>query len=311
MTNLDHFFHKKTQAHPLLLKKVLLAYSGGLDSAVLLHLFSKWKGVEVVLGHVHHGDHSNREYRDQVLALAESAASKYGLQLKTFKVKAQLESEAELREARHQQLQFWAHEVAADVIVTAHHQDDLLETRLLKLIRGAGPQGLVSFQEHSLKYWRPLMEVSKVELLEYAQKEGILFLQDPTNAETEAVRNWLRQEWLPALERKVPGASGSLGRSLELIVEELREQPSALQLHNQSHGLSSREGLDLLFLESLSQKSRRSLLAGYLLESKKRDFSYSQIEEILKRLDSSQKVHTFKVAGLVWSVNAGRVKVLD
>lgn len=244
---------------------------------MLLHLFSKWKNIDVVLAHVHHGDHFNKDYRDRVLVLANEASAKYAMPLKSTRVSESLKTEAELREVRHAWLQRWADEVGADVIVMAHHRDDLLETRLLKLIRGAGVQGLLAFQEHALKYWRPLMELSKRELQEYAEKEGIHFLQDPTNAETEILRNWLRQEWLPALEAKVPGATGSLGRSLELVVEGLQQDASLLQIHNETHGIASDVGLNLLFLESLSQKSRRSLLAGYLLERKKRDFSYSQI----------------------------------
>lgn len=311
MQNLDHQIYSKYKAQPFQFRKVLLAFSGGVDSSVLLHILSKWSQFEIFLGHVHHGQESNADYRDRVRELTIEAAKKYSIELYETQLKGVDQSEESLREARHQHLQKWKTLVGADVIVTGHHLDDLLETRLLKLLRGAGKQGFVSFQEKSLEFWRPLLETSKAQILEYAEKEGISYLEDPTNKDSEPLRNWLRNEWLPALEAKLPKGVEVLGRSLNHLAEELQGRDDVLQIHNRTCGSASEQGLSLIFLATLNPKARQALLAGYLLNLKKRDFSLSQIEEILKRLDSSQKVHTFKVASLVWSVNAGRVKVLD
>lgn len=289
---------------------VLVAFSGGVDSAVLLCALTKIKYLNLALCYVHHGDFTNKAYRDAASELAAATAKKNGLPLFVEKITQPLRTEDDMREARYLLLQKAAHEFQASGIALAHHADDLLETRMMRLIRGVGgAQGFVAMSEYYEHLWRPLLLFSKAELYVYAQKESISFLEDPTNQDLDPLRNWLRQSWLPQLEERIPGSLKSLSRSLENLAGRDSEEDRLLAKHNELH--PGEVGLYLSYLLTLSLKSRRTLLAQYLYSLNKRDFSQGHLDEIIKRLDSTEKVHTFRVAGCVWSINAGRVIVLD
>lgn len=311
--SLDHKMMKQLKTLNFESKRFLVAFSGGVDSAVLLKSLSKQLNISLAICYVHHGDSSNKEYRDRAAAFSEKLATDLKIPYFTGKISEVLKNENEevLREARYKILQKKAIDFKADFIVLGQHGDDLVETRILRLLRGTGGSGLRAMQVQVGNLFRPMLEFSKAELYEYAKNENIPFIEDPSNLETDPMRNWLRMFWLPALEQKWPGSVSSIGRSLENIVNELESEESLIVRHDREIGEAQVNGLSLLFLESLSPKSRRTLIAQYLLLLKKRDFSTSHIEEVLKRLDSSQKIHTFKVGGCHWSVNAGQVQVLD
>lgn len=315
MRHLDHqllasaervFFRGASKDAPV---KVLVAFSGGVDSASLLCGLAKIKFLQLALCYVHHGDSENKEFRDAALDLATETAQKHRLPLFIEKVQMPLRTEEEMREARYLALKKAAQEFQAEVVALGHHADDLLETRMMRLIRGVGAQGFVGMGEVYQQLWRPLLSVSKAHLCDYAEKENIRFLEDPSNQDLDPLRNWLRQSWLPQLEERIPGSLTSLARSLENLVGRDSEEDHLLAKHRELHPEGA--GVALSFLLALSLKSRRTLLAQYLYSLNKRDFSQGHLDEVIKRLDNTEKVHTFKVAGCVWSVNAGRVIVLD
>ncbi len=132
--------------------------------------------------------------------------------------------------------------------------------------------------------------------------------EDPTNDSLDPLRNWVREEWLKSLEKKVPGgASGALGRSLETLA--LRVGTTRMGRSPESNEAYKSQGLSRGFYLTLNSFEQKKLLAQYLFSLGKRDFSQAHLEEIQKRLDKSQKMITFKVAGCHWEVNAQQIKV--
>lgn len=210
---------------------------------------------------------------------------------------------------RYEALNTYRSEKQISVLALAHHQDDLLETRLMRLIRGTGLQGLGAMEVFKAPYLRPFLSTSKAELLKYVDSHNMDFVNDPTNADTIPLRNWIRQVWLPMLEAKQEGSSASMARSLATMAAEAGADDSwgdLLRLQNRPLEL----GLSRVFYATLTESQQRRLLAQYVYSLGKRDFSRSHIEEIQKRLDNSQKVLTFKVGGCLWDINAEQVKVL-
>jgi tRNA(Ile)-lysidine synthase len=110
-----------------------------------------------------------------------------------------------------------------EVLALAHHRDDQAETFLLRALRASGPDGLAAmrgWRAHGRGWlWRPLLETPRAELLSHAQRAGIHWIEDPSNADTTPDRNFLRHELLPLLQRRWPHASAGFARSAGLCAE--------------------------------------------------------------------------------------------
>ncbi|XGC82415.1 tRNA lysidine(34) synthetase TilS [Bdellovibrio bacteriovorus] len=306
--DLDHQVWKQIKLHALQDKKILVALSGGVDSVALLRALSKVHNKNVLgAAYFHHGEDSNKDYRDRAQEFCRKLCKKWEIPFYPLASAKKLKSESQYREARYQALTNLMKTEGFVVLATGHHRDDLLETRLLRLIRGTGAQGLQAMHEYKSGTFRPLLEVSKAELKNYLRVEKTRSLQDPTNRNLDPLRNWVRQKWLPLLEKKQPGSSASLARSLETIALELEGSSQGdLLLQNEDY---KTQGLSRGFYLSLNPTEQKRLLAQYLFALGKRDFSQSQLEEIQKRLDKSQKVITFQVGKCNWEVNAQQIMV--
>lgn len=306
--DLDHHVWKLVKTHSLNEKKILVALSGGTDSVALLRVFSKIHKKDLLgVCYFHHGEDSNQEYRKEAQVFCEKLCAKLGVAFFPLKSSVLAKSEAEYRELRYEALGRLMKEQGFQILATGHHRDDLLETRLLRLIRGTGSQGFHAMHVLKDDKFRPFLEVTKRELKKYLREEKLRVFEDPSNDKLDPLRNWIREEWLKALEKRSRGATSSLARSLETI---------ALEMENRAWGdlLSQNEayktqGLSRGFYLTLSPFEQKRLLAQYLFALGKKDFSQSHLEEIQKRLDKSQKVITFKVGGCHWEVNAEQIKV--
>jgi tRNA(Ile)-lysidine synthase len=328
-TPLEHKLKATLESQNLLTrfqsKKIGVAISGGLDSVVLLNLLrrlapiGKWAVCAV---HFHHGktktayqNEPTQQYRDLSLEFVTQLCRRQKIELFTqiYEGPVELSSEDELREARWTFFKQLLKDKSFDIIATGHHADDLLETRLLRLIRGCGPQGLVAMQALNKNHdvFRPLLSVSKEELVSFAQHLKLKFLEDPSNQDSRYLRNWVRNEWLPALENKSPGAAKSLTRSLEILANHAVQHEDPAEQSHIWHQKDWTQGFSRPQFQAFSAEEQRRFLAFYLLRLKKKDFRKTHIEEIRKYLDSSQISHTFKVAQLQWTVNAEQIKAAN
>ncbi|HET9174450.1 MAG TPA: tRNA lysidine(34) synthetase TilS [Candidatus Saccharimonadales bacterium] len=174
----------------------VVAVSGGVDSVVLLHLMARQPQLDLVVAHFDHGirpdSHTDRQF---VADLAHA----YGIPF--VSAKGQLgaaASEAVAREARYAFLREVQHAHGARAIVTAHHQDDVLETAILNLLRGTGRKGLTSLQTTD-EIVRPLLAYDKQLIRSYAVEHGLTWREDSTNSQTRYLRNYIRHHVLPKL----------------------------------------------------------------------------------------------------------------
>jgi tRNA(Ile)-lysidine synthetase-like protein len=176
--------------------KYVVAVSGGVDSLVLLDVLHRQLGLELVIAHFEHGI---RDESDNDRQLVGRIAASYGLPyVYEHGNLGALASEATARFARYNFLHKVRHDVGAQAIITAHHQDDLLETAILNLMRGTGRRGLSSLRSGQ-QIVRPLLGTSKRDILAYAHAHAIEWHEDSTNKDDKYARNYIRHHIVPNL----------------------------------------------------------------------------------------------------------------
>jgi tRNA(Ile)-lysidine synthase len=195
-------------------QRVLAAVSGGVDSMVLAHVLcavAPRVRFEVCLGHVNHGLRGAASEADEqlVAALAEQTlrvpwasrrVAPHALRADRSSLERPTLQEA-ARTLRYAALEEIAESLGADCIATAHHADDQVETVLLRLLRGSGPDGLGGIPERSSdgRVVRPLLRVSRAQIETFARVRGVRWREDGSNASLDYARNRLRTRWLPGL----------------------------------------------------------------------------------------------------------------
>ena len=195
-----------------------IAFSGGLDSTVLLHLLAHLAKTESLPAlnaiHVHHG---LQTAGDAWPAHCQLVCDELGVPLQVVRVQVQSGASLEraAREARY--AAFTEATQANELLLTAQHRDDQAETLLFRLMRGAGVRGLASMPaERSLgpgHLLRPLLGISRAELEAYAAEHRLTWVQDPSNQDRQYSRNYLRHQVFPALMVRWPQAMVSMARS--------------------------------------------------------------------------------------------------
>lgn len=213
-------------------RSIAVAYSGGLDSSVLLHLahaYAVEHGITLFAFHIHHGLSLNA---DAWLAHCRNACAHIGIQFDTRKVTLvdadKNGIEASARSARYAALGELCRQHSVPLLLTAHHQDDQVETVLLQMLRGAGLPGLSGMDEMNaapellgdatLLVARPLLSLTRTELTEQTLQNAIAHIEDESNQNLHHPRNALRNEVLPILARYFPAYRECLSRSAQHAV---------------------------------------------------------------------------------------------
>ncbi|MFT7823826.1 MAG: tRNA lysidine(34) synthetase TilS [Sulfurimonas sp.] len=264
---------KLLTAHCSLLtgKRNLLAFSAGVDSSALFFLLVE-NDIPFDIALVNYGV---REASDSEEAHAKALAERY--QKKCFTVKAPLfkaHFEANAREFRYRFFEEIIRKEGYEVLLTAHQLNDQLEWLLMRLSKGAGLSGLLGLQESSdkrdYKIVRPLLEVSKEELLEYLESNGYPYFLDESNREMKYERNYFRQRYSDPL---IAEFKEGIKRSIRYLKEDLK------RLEGQFELLYADRELRLVKLHSMEAKVQAVDITlkelGYLM-------SAAQRQEIVK-----------------------------
>jgi len=185
--------------------EALVAVSGGADSVVLLHLLhglAGGLGLKLVVAHADHGISSDSRTVGQSVSLL---ATKLGLPFETTELRlGPNATETDARRARYAWLRELQERRRAKYIVTAHHEDDQVETVILRALRGSAPSGLAGIRAKSRGgLVRPLLPFSRGALADYAQARGLPVHDDPANADPRHLRSWVRTTLLPLLQERL------------------------------------------------------------------------------------------------------------
>ncbi len=206
--------------------KLLGGLSGGADSVALLLLLLD-SGAEVSAVHVNHGLRGEASDGDE--AFVQELCARLNVPLLTYHAcPPENPGEGWAREARYGFFRQAMQETGADALVLAHHRDDQAETLLLHLLRGAGLTGLAGMAADSemdgMRILRPLLAYSREELRAYLKEKNQPWREDASNGDARYLRNALRRDVLPVLERLAPAAAERMANAASL----LREDEAAL-----------------------------------------------------------------------------------
>ena len=201
--NIDKIFKNKLKS--LKQSKFLIALSGGVDSMVLADLFNKNK-LDFSIAHCNFKLRSKESDDDEDFVLNWCAKNKIQSYISRFNTtnyckKNKIGIQEGARNLRYD----WFYKLKDlynfDYIVTAHHLDDQIETYLINSMRGSGLNGLVGIPEKQNNLFRPLLEILKDQILEYAKSNNIDFREDSSNLKNDYYRNMIRNSILPEFKR--------------------------------------------------------------------------------------------------------------
>lgn len=263
--------------------RVLVGFSGGMDSTVLFHALAVAaadRGISNrLLGiHVDHG--LDPRSGDWAVFCADLAA-RLGVDLRSEVVTVDAGSNLEAR-ARHARYQmFERHLQEGDLLVLAHHAGDQIESQFLHLLQGRGLYGMPAARALGRgRLIRPLLELPRTELAAYAREKALRWIEDPGNSDLDIDRNYLRASVLPELVERFPElprrldqlARSSAATSAALVeVAELEQHPLPLSL-----------------LDGRSQPTRLSLLRQWLIaHDAASGVTGAALLEFLRQLDSA------------------------
>lgn len=260
--------HSADDIHQIVLRAInnksalLVAYSGGVDSSVLLHALVELKRLylhklEIRAIYIHHGLSENA---DGWAKHCQIQCEKWQIPLIIEKVNLNKNAgniEAQARNARYQAIK--NHQQHNEILCTAQHLDDQSETFFLALKRGSGPAGLSAMAQESKHVLRPLLSITRQQIEAYAHKHNIIWIEDESNQDEQFDRNFLRLSVLPVLNARWPHFSQMVTRSAELCQEQEQLIESLLAAHFQD-ALTLNGQIRIDALTNISDYKRSALL---------------------------------------------------
>ena len=273
-------------------QRLIVGLSGGLDSSVLLHLLAAARqkhAFTLQALHVNHGLSPNAALWQ---SFCETFSGELQVPFSAVAVDVPRDSglgiEAAARDLRYRALL----SAGGDAVVLAHHRDDQAETLLLQLLRGAGLKGLAAMgaiseplaatDGRTVRLLRPLLDVPRAQLLDYAREHGLSWIEDESNLDLAFDRNFLRHAVFPALEQRFPASRTTLARSASHLAEaadlldEVAAQDAACWIH---------EGrLKVAGLRAMSGPRAKNLLRYWLASHLPEAPSARRLQEIYRQL---------------------------
>lgn len=270
--------------------RYLLAFSGGLDSSVLLQLLTQARSLLAAPLAAIHVDHALHPDSGAWAGHCATTCAALGVPLALSRVQAAAQP-GESREAAAREARYAAMAAAlgpGEVLLTAQHLDDQVETFLLQLLRGAGVEGLSGMP--AARPWeggwqaRPLLGCRRSALAEWAERQGLSWVEDPSNSDESLDRNYLRHRVLPLIEARWPGGAGAIARSAGHCAEAAGLVAAIARQDLAAAAAGAGEQLDLAVLSGLPPDRAANLLRHWLRERGAPALPTRRLREALKQL---------------------------
>ncbi|HHQ13857.1 MAG TPA: tRNA lysidine(34) synthetase TilS [Chromatiales bacterium] len=299
--------HGFLDEHGLMQADWCVAFSGGLDSSVLLHALSRIDHAGALRAiHVDHGLHADASVWAEHCV---QTGRRWKLPVDVVQVQIGvcgqgLESAA--RDARYRAFREQLRD--GEILFTAHHQQDQLETVLLRLLRGAGPAGLAGIRSRTrfASGWlaRPLLDVPHDEVIAYARAQDLSWIEDPSNADPGPDRNYLRHHVLPVLRVRWPAVARTGARAARLCAD-ADELLVELAVRDGARAIDH-DRLDLRVLAGLSRRRRLNLLRHFLAGQHATMPSETVLHQAENQLMNAREDATVCVAWSHWQLRRYR-----
>ena len=271
MTHLIDTFTSVLDQSALKPCRLVVAFSGGVDSRVLLELaaqYAKSHHIECCAVHVHHGLSNNADHwAEQCQTWCDALSVSLFIERVSLDISRGESVEKLARDARYQA--FKKHIRQGDVLVTGQHIDDQVETFLLALKRGSGPKGLSSMAKvmpfANAYIVRPLLSVTRTDIEGAARDMALTWVEDESNQDVRFDRNFIRHQVTPALTERWPSFRESVSRSAQLCAEQELLLDELLEPHlQQALGGNQSQSMSIAALSQHSDLLRARLLRMWL-----------------------------------------------
>ncbi|MDG6778000.1 tRNA lysidine(34) synthetase TilS [Thiomicrorhabdus sp. zzn3] len=297
--------------------RIIVAYSGGLDSSVLLHRLASevaWKAKLLAI----HIDHQLQAESTQWALHCDKQCQHLNVAFKSIKVEIQPQTrtgtEALARNARYNALHHSLEN--GDLLLTAHHQRDQAETFLLNLARGSGVKGLsampaskhirlpmqVQTKPQRALHLRPFLSVPYADLVAYAQQHQLQWIEDPSNQDTNLRRNFIRHQVLPAFKQAWPHIERHIARSAHYMSEAELLLKRMAQQQLKTYGFLS-FALDLNRYSHLDWLELKNVLRHWSEDSAQFTLGHSRLEWI------KQHTHEKECPQACLKLNRGEIRL--
>lgn len=280
------------RALDLLDGELVLALSGGVDSIVLLDILAGLAERHPLHLRAVHVNHHISDHAAEWAHFCRQRCSDLGVACAVIDVQVARNAgeglEAAARQARHAVLR----EQRADAVLLAHHLDDQAETVLLQLLRGSGVPGLAAMAPvretggRGVPWVRPLLEVARARLLDYARRRELRWVEDDSNADVDLDRNYVRMEVLPRIAARFPGYRETLARTARNLAEsdallaELACRDAGMAIDTQDEP----DSLSVERLRGLDDARARNALRWFIARQGARAPSRDRLQEGLRQL---------------------------
>ncbi|HSC53085.1 MAG TPA: tRNA lysidine(34) synthetase TilS [Phnomibacter sp.] len=285
-TNLPAAFSAYIHTYQLLPKdaSVLLAMSGGVDSVVLAHLFRS-TAIPFTIAHCNFQLRGDESVRDENFVRSLAQQWQVPLLVKHFDTKEYATTHACSIQVAARNLRYdWFQACVrtsdiTQLIATAHHANDSVETMLMNLMRGTGIEGLHGILPRRGNIIRPLLFATKEEIIDHAKKHDLNWVEDSSNDSSKYTRNFIRNEMIPAAEKIFPAAVKNMLGTIQKMQEAELLYTQAIAQHKSKLLQREKGEFKIPVLLLLKAKPLRSitweLIKGF-------DFTEGQVDEVLK-----------------------------
>lgn len=241
--------------------------------------------------HVNHGLHESSDVWSKHCA---DTAGAYGVEAISVKADAPKHRGESIETwARRCRYTHFANVLAPnDLLLTAHHRDDVVETFLLQLLRGAGPHGLSGIASHQPfaagTLVRPLLSVSREQILQYARFHQLVWTEDPSNADTVHNRNYIRHEIIPALERRWPAAAERISHAVDLQRETVSMLDDTVDEKITMAHEGSAQQISIDLFSDISPSGQRWMLKRWIARASYPNPDSAHLEQMLNALNAGE-----------------------
>ena len=291
--------------------RILLTVSGGVDSMVMLSLFTRC-GYRVGVAHCNFQLRGAESDEDEVLV--EDEAKKHGAAFynRRFETRAEMERTGESMEMAARRLRYaWfdalSREHGYTAIAIAHHADDSIETFFINLLRGTGLRGLTGISTQVGKVIRPLLFASRKEILEYAVQNRIPFREDSSNRSTKYLRNKIRLGLIPRIREINPKFTDLMRRNIERLTDTQLFIDAAVA-HMREDVVTQADGIATIHVERIEAAYPRNF-AVYELLSSQYGFKGDVCDALCRALSEAATGRRFYAREYVATVDRGRILV--
>ena len=301
-------------------KPLFIAYSGGLDSSVLLYASFQLLKLKLIPSvHALHVNHGIECESDDWQKHCESTCQKLSIHISSKSLNlTSYSSKVSENTARDARYEFFQSQMLDDCLIAfAHHQDDQAETLLFRLFRGTGISGAGAISESRVfannRIIRPFLKFKKSELLEYAQQNKLPWVEDKSNQENDFSRNIIRNKLLPLIQQSWPRVTDSLAK-FSNIAREQNEILLEVANDDLTNVSLSRNIVCINQLLELSKARQKNVIHYWISSKENNNYSRAtnqEIEELIQQLQRSVKKDNPKTSQINVKLGDFRVRLFD